>query len=67
MEEFRQKGHMGVEKRCVARGGKISFSAGGGINNNFSDRNIDPCFFLDTSALRSYLDPSVMPFHFRIS
>jgi hypothetical protein len=41
-EELSKKAMMGVEKRCVARGGKISFSEGGGGKILFLDRNIDP-------------------------
>ncbi len=43
-EELRQKGHNGIEKQRVMRGGKISFSEGEGINIVFFfNRNIDPC------------------------
>ncbi len=38
---------MVVEKQCVARGGKISFSEGGKIS--LSDRNIDPWILLNAT------------------
>jgi hypothetical protein len=37
-EDLRKKATMEVEKRCVARGGKISFSEGGGINKVFGPK-----------------------------
>ncbi len=37
-EESRQKGHDGSRKTCVARGRKISFLEGGGINVGFGPK-----------------------------
>jgi hypothetical protein len=47
-EELRQKGTIGVEKQCVARVGKISFSEGGGINIVFG--YIDPWTGISTEC-----------------
>jgi hypothetical protein len=45
---------MGVEKRRVARGGKISFSEGGGINIVFGP-NVDPWYLTFNPVLKAPL------------
>jgi hypothetical protein len=55
-EELQQKGTIGVEKRLVVRGGKISFSERvGGINNVFGPKPIGPLFVIRIQV--AYIEP----------